>query len=275
MMLRCLFASADFPRASSVIILSLVPSCFLRPMDAQKAADEARAWFGHIDGDHLTLLNAYHVYKQHNEDPSWCFENFINYRALKAADNIRQQLARIMVRFDLKLCSTDFNSRDYYVNIRKVMLAGYFMQVAHLERTGHYLTVKDNQVVHLHPSNCFDHKREWVMYNECVLESRNCIRTVTEISGQWVHKDSPLSGQSHVFYISCITIHFHPALPSKTKASGLKFLQGLKLSSWTYSPIILKLESPTPWALTNARQAYLQQRLVVDLSFGAILPELI
>ena len=26
------------------------------------------------------------------------------------------------------------------------MLAGYFMQVAHLERTGHYLTVKDNQV---------------------------------------------------------------------------------------------------------------------------------
>lgn len=26
------------------------------------------------------------------------------------------------------------------------MLAGYFMQVAHLEKTGHYLTVKDNQV---------------------------------------------------------------------------------------------------------------------------------
>jgi len=44
------------------------------------------------------------------------------------------------------MCSTDFNSRDYYVNIRKAMLAGYFMQVAHMERTGHYLTVKDNQV---------------------------------------------------------------------------------------------------------------------------------
>ncbi|KAL4377156.1 hypothetical protein GQ457_02G002040 [Hibiscus cannabinus] len=62
-------------------------------------------------------------------------------------------------------------------------------------------------------------------------------------------------------YISCITINFHPALPFKTKASGLKFLQaGLKLSSWTYSSIILKLswllteeDSPTPWALTNAR----------------------
>ncbi|KAH1136187.1 hypothetical protein GYH30_026601 [Glycine max] len=44
-----------------------------------------------------------------------------------------------MARFNLKLCITDFNSRDYYVNIRKAMLAGYFMQVAHLERTGHLL----------------------------------------------------------------------------------------------------------------------------------------
>lgn len=44
------------------------------------------------------------------------------------------------------MCSTDFNSREYYINIRKSMLAGFFMQVAHLERTGHYLTVKDNQV---------------------------------------------------------------------------------------------------------------------------------
>ena len=81
-----------------------------------------------------------------DEDPSWCYENFVNYRALKSADNIRQQLVCIMARFNLKLCSTDFSSRDYYVNIRKAMLAGYFMQVAHLERTGNYLTVKDNQV---------------------------------------------------------------------------------------------------------------------------------
>ena len=34
-------------------------------------------------------------------------------------------------------------------------------QVAHLGRTGQYLTVKDNQVVHLHPSTCLDHKPEW------------------------------------------------------------------------------------------------------------------
>lgn len=87
-----------------------------------------------------------------DEDSSWCYENFVNHNALKAADNVRQQLVRIMARFNLILCSTDFNSRDYYINIRKAMLAGYFMQVAHLERTEHYLTVKNNQVCKMIPN---------------------------------------------------------------------------------------------------------------------------
>ncbi|KAM7502545.1 hypothetical protein LguiB_001449 [Lonicera macranthoides] len=152
----------------------LIPNCFVRPREAQKAADEAKARFGHIDGDHLTLLNVYHAYKQNNEDQSWCYENFVNQRALKSADSVRQQLARIMARFNIKLCSTDFNSREYYLNIRKAMLAGYFMQV-----------------VHLHPSNCLDHKPEWVIYNEYVLTSRNFIRTVTDVRGEWLIDIAP------------------------------------------------------------------------------------
>lgn len=59
------------------------------------------------------------------------------------------------------------------------------VQVAHLERTGHYLTVKDNQVVQLHPSTCLDHKPEWVLYNEFVLTTKNYIRTVTDIKAEW------------------------------------------------------------------------------------------
>ncbi|CAI9100914.1 OLC1v1038104C1 [Oldenlandia corymbosa var. corymbosa] len=167
------------------------PNCFLRPREAAIAADEAKARFAHIDGDHLTLLNVYHAYKQHNDDPQWCYENFVSHRALKSADNVRQQLARIMARFNLKLCSTDFSNRDYYVNIRKALLAGYFMQVAHLERAGHYLTVKDNQVVHLHPSNCLDHKPEWVIFNECLITSRTFIRTVTDVRGEWLVDIAP------------------------------------------------------------------------------------
>lgn len=35
---------------------------------------------------------------------------------------------RIMNRFGLELKSSDFNSKDYYTNIRKCLLAGFFMQ---------------------------------------------------------------------------------------------------------------------------------------------------
>merc|ERR1712195_170606 len=97
---------------------------------------------------------------------TWAYDNYINHRSMKSADKVRAQLERLMNRFELPLVTTDWNSNDYYTNIRKAVMAGYFMQVAHLERTGHYLTVKDNQVVHVHPSSSLDHKPEWVEYHE-------------------------------------------------------------------------------------------------------------
>ncbi len=47
-----------------LVLLLSVPQIFIRPNEAKKQADEAKMRFAHIDGDHLTLLNAYHAYKQ-------------------------------------------------------------------------------------------------------------------------------------------------------------------------------------------------------------------
>ena len=43
------------------------------------------------------------------------------------------------------------------------------------------MTIKDNNVVQLHPSTCLDHKPDWVLYNEFVLTSKNYVRTITDI----------------------------------------------------------------------------------------------
>ncbi|XP_066927052.1 putative pre-mRNA-splicing factor ATP-dependent RNA helicase PRP1 [Clytia hemisphaerica] len=177
--------------ALSIVAMLSVQQVFQRPNEAKKAADEAKMKFAHIDGDHLTLLNVYHAFKQNHEETQWCYDNFLNNRSLKSADNVRQQLARIMDRFNLKRTSTEFNSREYYVNIRKSLVTGFFMQIAHLERTGHYLTVKDNQVVQLHPSTCLDHKPEWVLYNEFVLTTKNYIRTCSDVKPEWLVKLAP------------------------------------------------------------------------------------
>ena len=79
---------------------------------------------------HLLEMITYLYLCSDHDDPQWCYDNFINFRSLKSADNVRNQLARIMDRFNLKRTSTEFTSRDYYINIRKALVSGFFMQAS-------------------------------------------------------------------------------------------------------------------------------------------------
>ena len=104
---------------------------------------------------------------------------------LEKAERVREQLAQIMQRHGIKLVTTH-NERKLRRNIRKALVSGYFMQVAHKEgEKGSYLTIKDKQVVALHPSCGLDTQPEWVLFNEFVLTTRPYIRTVTEIRPDW------------------------------------------------------------------------------------------
>merc|ERR1719461_2556911 len=170
----------------TIVCMLSVPPVFQRPPDAKNRADQAHERFAHAEGDHLTLLNVYHAYKQNQESNQWCYENFVSNRSLKSADNVRNQLSNIMRRQKIELVSTKWNSNDYYDNLRKSLVEGFFMQVAHQESNGHYLTIKDNQPVQLHPSTCLTHKPQWVLYHEFVLTTQNFIRTVLDIRGVWL-----------------------------------------------------------------------------------------
>ena len=80
------------------------------------------------------------------DDANWTWHNYLSSRALAQADNVRKQLLRIMERFDLDLTSRRAGP-EFYNNIRKTLVCGFFMQVAHKEgEKGAYKTVKDNQV---------------------------------------------------------------------------------------------------------------------------------
>ncbi|KZZ89524.1 pre-mRNA splicing factor ATP-dependent RNA helicase PRP43 [Ascosphaera apis ARSEF 7405] len=181
----------------SITALLSVPQIFVRPIAHRKRADEMKNLFAHPDGDHLTLLNVYHAFKSYEaqENPrQWCHDHFLSYRALQSADNVRQQLQRIMEREEIELVSTPFEDKKYYENIRRALLAGFFMQVAKKESQGKtlYRTVKDNnEPVLLHPSTVLSHDAEWVLYNEFVLTSKNYIRTVTAVKGEWLIEIAP------------------------------------------------------------------------------------
>lgn len=82
---KMLISSTDFRCSNEILSLTAmlsgiaclfksqntVPHPFQRPVDARKAADEAKARFAHADGDHLTLLNAYHAFKQNGKSTAF------------------------------------------------------------------------------------------------------------------------------------------------------------------------------------------------------------
>ncbi|KAF2135944.1 uncharacterized protein K452DRAFT_303153 [Aplosporella prunicola CBS 121167] len=179
----------------SLVALLSVPQIFVRPASARKQADEMKDLFAHPDGDHLTMLNVYHAFKSpdaQDNPKQWCHDHFVSYRALQQADNVRLQLKRIMEREELELMSTPFEDKKYYENIRRALVAGFFMQVAKRDGTGKmYLTVKDDQNVLLHPSTVLGQDSEWVVYNEFVLTTKNYIRNVTAVKPEWLLDIAP------------------------------------------------------------------------------------
>ena len=180
----------------SIAALLSVPNIFMRPKDKAHEADACKNEFAHSDGDHLTMLNVYHAWLKNGKNDRWCYDNYINHRSMSSAANVREQLQRIMTRFNLKLLSNSFESADYYINIRKCLLCGFFMHIAHLERNGKYLTVKDNQVVDLHPSTVLDKGSAFVLYHEFVLTSKNYVRTCTAVQCDWLLEIAP-----HYFHL--------------------------------------------------------------------------
>jgi pre-mRNA-splicing factor ATP-dependent RNA helicase DHX15/PRP43 len=119
---------------------------------------------------------------------AWAWNNYVSARSLSQADNVRAQLLRVMERLEIGLITKTYaDPTRHYMDIRRALVCGYFTQIAHKEgEKGTYLTVKDNQVVSLHPSCGLKMQPEWVLFNEFVLTTRPFIRTVTEIRPEWL-----------------------------------------------------------------------------------------
>ncbi|KAF8344416.1 P-loop containing nucleoside triphosphate hydrolase protein [Amanita rubescens] len=186
---KLLISSPEFKCSNEILTITAmlsVPNIWLRPNNQRREADAAKAKLTVPDGDHLTLLNVYNQYQQNLYNKNWAWQNYVAQRALAQADNVRSQLQRVMERSEIDLLSLE-DEKKLYLNIRKALVCGFFAQVAHKEgEKGSYTTVKDHQVVALHPSCGLDTQPEWVIFNEFVLTTRNFIRTVSEVQPDWL-----------------------------------------------------------------------------------------
>jgi ATP-dependent RNA helicase DHX8/PRP22 len=90
------------------------------------------------------MLNVYEIWQQHGFDIQWCYDNFIQARALKQARDVRKQLMQILDRFKLPLVSCGSLNQKDYNKIRKAICAGFFYHAAKKDPTEGYKTLSDN-----------------------------------------------------------------------------------------------------------------------------------
>ncbi|XP_050315289.1 pre-mRNA-splicing factor ATP-dependent RNA helicase DHX16 [Anthonomus grandis grandis] len=192
MMAKMLLASEKYKCSEEVVtitaMLSVNGAIFYRPKDKIIHADTARKNFNSIFGDHLSLLNVYNQWRDTDYSLQWCYENFIQYRSLKRARDVREQLVGLMQRVEIDMVSNVSETID----IRKAITAGYFYHIARLSKGGHYKTVKHNQTVTIHPNSAlFEELPRWVLYHELVFTTKEFMRQVIEIESKWLLEVAP------------------------------------------------------------------------------------
>ncbi|RZC31968.1 HA2, OB NTP bind, CAF-1 p150, and/or DUF390 domain containing protein [Asbolus verrucosus] len=192
MMAKMLLASEKYKCAEEVVtiaaMLSVNGAIFYRPKDKIIHADTARKNFNHIGGDHLSLLNVYNQWRDSDYSTQWCYENFIQYRSMKRARDVREQLVGLMQRVEIEMHS----NLSETANIKKAITSGYFYHIARLSKGGSYKTVKHNQSVTIHPNSAlFEDLPRWILYHELVFTTKEFMRQVIEIESKWLLEVAP------------------------------------------------------------------------------------
>uniref|UniRef100_A0A1A8F9B5 Pre-mRNA-splicing factor ATP-dependent RNA helicase DHX16 n=1 Tax=Nothobranchius korthausae TaxID=1143690 RepID=A0A1A8F9B5_9TELE len=191
MLSKMVLASEQYKCSEEVLtiaaMLSVNNSIFYRPKDKVVHADNARMNFVVPGGDHMVLLNVYTQWVESGYSTQWCYENFIQFRSMRRARDVRDQLEGLMDRIEVEMVSCEGDN----IPIRKAVTAGYFYHTARLSKGG-YKTVKHQQTVYVHPnSSLFEEQPRWLIYHELVFTTKEFMRQVIEIESGWLLEVAP------------------------------------------------------------------------------------
>jgi len=194
MLAKTLIQSEEYHVAEDVVticaMLGAGGSIFYRPKDKQVHADNAHKNFHTPGGDHLTLLKLYMQWEETGFNMQWTYENFVQYRSLKRARDVRDQLVLLMERTEVEMESNPSDTDS----ILKAIASGYFYNTARMQKNGDYRTVKNPQSVHIHPQSSLFNLEvppRWLVFHELVLTSKEYMRNVIEIQPDWLVEIAP------------------------------------------------------------------------------------
>ncbi|KAF9922003.1 DEAH-box ATP-dependent RNA helicase prp22 [Linnemannia zychae] len=172
----------------TIVSMLSVQNVFHRPKEKQALADSKKAKFHQPEGDHLTLLTVYNAWKASKFSNPWCFENFIQARGMKRAQDVRKQLLGYMDRYNQDVVSCGKN----YTKVRRALCGGMFRHAAKKDPQEGYKTLVEGTPVYIHPSSSlFNKNPEWVIYHELVMTTKEYMREVTAIEPKWLTEAAP------------------------------------------------------------------------------------
>ncbi|KAF4966053.1 hypothetical protein FSARC_6253 [Fusarium sarcochroum] len=177
---------------------------FLRPHAVKFTADLARQRFTCPVSDHITQLSAVDAYLQTESQTKqsgatkvdidlrqWCFDAFLNIRALEEVKRIRAQVRKSFADlFKDTPKMANFESADYDINVRKALAWAFVHHVAFSEGgsgNDNYRVLHFNWHAGIHPdSSLVGINHKWVIYDTFTCTGCQYLTTVTAIEPEWV-----------------------------------------------------------------------------------------
>lgn len=205
MMAKTLLSAPAFGCLSEILTIaamtSLGGSVWIQQDDEKKQFESTRRKFAAEEGDHLTLLNVYQSFVgKGRKEGRFCYDNYLNFKALTRAVSIRAQLKRYLERFGINTeeslvgnSSHIKEPADKAEQIRRCLTTGYFAHAARMQADGTFRTVDGGTTLHAHPSSLmFNRKADWILFHEVMdTGSKTYIRDISTIEKSWLLEYAP------------------------------------------------------------------------------------
>lgn len=205
MMAKTLLSAPNFGCLSEMLTIaamtSLGSSVWVQQDDEKKQFENTRRKFAVEEGDHLTLLNVYQTFvTKGRKEGRFCYDNYLNFKAMSRAVSIRAQLKRYLERFGINteesLAGVNTLSMDPLQKaeqIRRCLTTGYFAHAARMQADGTFRTIDGGTTLHAHPSSLmFNRKADWVLFHEIMdTSTKTYVRDISKIEKNWLLEYAP------------------------------------------------------------------------------------
>jgi ATP-dependent helicase HrpA len=161
-----------------------------RPIDKQKAADEAHEQFNHESSDFLSYLKLWDFYSDlekklsHSKLRKACVQNFLSSNRMREWKDLHRQLRQMVKDRGIKFTDRR-NNEDA---IHRAILNGLLHNVA-MRGDSHEYTGAGGQKLFLWPGSiAFSNKPKWIMAAELVETSKRYARCVAPVQVGWIER---------------------------------------------------------------------------------------